>query len=121
MFCVRVLWLVLIHTCRRLLPSRLSGQAHNIIASRFAQRGREPSFDIARQNMDGVKIEFSDMLVEDENNAAVSYLDFTLHWHRCSPQLCAVLMMPFKLHRPLRCAQTDQYSGTCTPCRHALG
>ncbi|KAI0791553.1 hypothetical protein BC629DRAFT_1510273 [Irpex lacteus] len=60
--------------------------------------------------MDGVKIEFSDMLVEDENNAAVSYLDFTLHWHRCSPQLCAVLMMPFKLHRPLRCAQTDQYS-----------
>jgi protein transport protein SEC24 len=46
---------------------------------RHMQRGRTPKMLFVRQNMDGTEIEFSDMLIEDQNNAAMSYIDCMSH------------------------------------------
>lgn len=54
--------------------NRLSNQVRTIIKSFETQRGgrRNLPILIARQNVDGSELEFANMLVEDQNNDAMS-------------------------------------------------
>ncbi|KDQ07328.1 hypothetical protein BOTBODRAFT_38857 [Botryobasidium botryosum FD-172 SS1] len=64
------------------LDTRLSIQLRNILASFEATRKRSIPFLVARQNMDAAELEFSNMLVEDQNNDNLSYTDYLCAVHR---------------------------------------
>ncbi|SOV08103.1 related to Protein transport protein Sec24C [Ustilago sp. UG-2017a] len=65
------------------LPTKLSKQVRAIIKS-FAQQRNKPELPvlIARQNRDGTEVELANSLVEDQNNDAMSYVDYLCHVHR---------------------------------------
>ncbi|KAF8504416.1 protein transporter SEC24 [Russula emetica] len=58
------------------LDTHFSKQVRSIVARMCKERGgRMAKLLIARQNFDAAEIEFSDMLMEDHNNAALAYPD----------------------------------------------
>lgn len=57
------------------LSTHLSVQVRNIILQGDLLRGRSLPIHVVRQNMDGAELEFSNLLVEDTNNDAMSYID----------------------------------------------
>lgn len=59
------------------LETRLSEQLRGIVSTYEKRRsGRRLPLYIARQNIDGIEIEFSNMLIEDANNDNLSYVDY---------------------------------------------
>ncbi|KAL5641312.1 hypothetical protein ACGC1H_001709 [Rhizoctonia solani] len=64
------------------LETHLSVQVRNIIMHGNLLRGRAIPLHVVRQNMDGAEIEFSNLLVEDTNNDAMSYIDYLCFEHK---------------------------------------
>ncbi|GAA5940129.1 uncharacterized protein JCM15063_001715 [Sporobolomyces koalae] len=64
------------------LPTLLSAQMRNILSCFEERTGRSMPVLIARQNIDGTEIEFSNMLIEDSNNEQFSYVDYLCYVHQ---------------------------------------
>lgn len=65
------------------LPTNLSRQARALVDDFARQRGKPKlAVIVARQNRDASEVEAANMLVEDENNGAMSMVDYLCHVHR---------------------------------------
>lgn len=65
------------------LPTRLSQQVRSIVQALADMHGKVMlQVVMARQNRDGMEVEFANNLVEDQNNDAMSYVDYLCHVHR---------------------------------------
>ncbi|KAJ9121491.1 hypothetical protein QFC22_002107 [Naganishia vaughanmartiniae] len=64
------------------LPSYLSTQVRNLLAHHERILGHQLPVIIARQNLDGTEIEFANMLLEDANNDAYSYVEYLMSVHK---------------------------------------
>ena len=61
------------------LPTRLSTQLRNVLSYYALQRGgKKLPVLIARQNIDGTEVEFSNMLVEDANKSVFFFSSFSI-------------------------------------------
>src|SRR5260221_14353689 len=57
------------------LDTSLSQRVRRFLLHLEGQRSFRRRFLMARQNLDGVELEFANMLVEDTNNGGMSYVD----------------------------------------------
>ena len=65
------------------LPTKLSNQVRSIVQGLADLHGKVSlQVVMARQNRDGMEVEFANNLVEDQNNDAMSYVDYLCHVHR---------------------------------------
>ncbi|KAF9271198.1 COPII coat Sec23p-Sfb3p heterodimer component, partial [Mortierella alpina] len=64
------------------LTSRTSSQLRTIAEYMQNQRSKYLNLVIVRQGKDQVELEFSNLLVEDKNNDAMSYVDYLCAIHR---------------------------------------
>ena len=63
------------------LPTHFSTQVRYILMDREKQRGQKLKFSNARQDLNATELNFSDMLMEDQNNEAMSYVDCKCSLH----------------------------------------
>ncbi|KAF9909907.1 COPII coat Sec23p-Sfb3p heterodimer component [Lobosporangium transversale] len=64
------------------LNSRTSSQLRTIVSYMDSQRSKYLNLIIVRQGRDQIELEFSNLLMEDKNNDAMSYVDYLCAIHR---------------------------------------
>ncbi|KAG9304124.1 hypothetical protein G9A89_019686 [Geosiphon pyriformis] len=64
------------------LDNSTSAQIRSIISYLQSQRSKYLRFTIARMQIDPAEVEFNSLLVEDENNFAMSYVDYLCYIHK---------------------------------------
>ena len=63
------------------LPTHLSTQVCYILMDHKKQRGCKLNFSIPQQDLDATELDFSEMLMEDQNNDAMSYVECKCSLH----------------------------------------